>query len=49
MFETAQLYDEANKIPRWLGEESNSSSSKQCFIWRKVAPGSMNLTDMNTT
>ena len=19
MFETAQLYDEANKIPRWLG------------------------------
>tara|TARA_B110000285_G_C14614461_1_gene376328 strand:+ start:192 stop:548 length:357 start_codon:yes stop_codon:yes gene_type:complete len=46
MFQISSIQDKANKVPRWLAE---TSDSKVCYIWRKVEPGSMNLTDLNST
>ena len=52
MFTNVRIEDKDNKIPRWLNQsDANSSSSTggECYVWRKVPPGSMNLTDLNTT
>jgi len=44
MFKSSSVEDQANAVPRGLEEKA-----KECYVWRKVAPGSMNLSDLNET
>ena len=54
MFTNVRVEDKNKKIPRWLQENSTNSTASngdgyECYVWRKVPPRSMNLSDLNTT
>jgi len=44
MFKTSSVDENLYRLPRGLEEKANER-----YVWRKVAPGSMNLSDLNET